>query len=149
MRLLLRADVDGLGHKGDVVEVADGYARNFLVPRGMAIVATEGAERQAEAMRRSRAVADAAARSAAESVATTLVPAVVTLTERAGAEGKLFGSVTTAEVADAVAAQFDIELDRRALHIEEPIREVGTHKVVARLHTDVQFEITVEVVAAD
>ena len=149
MRLLLRADVDGLGHKGDVVEVADGYARNFLVPRGMAIVATEGAERQAEAMRRSRSVADAAARSAAESVATTLVPAVVTLTERAGAEGKLFGSVTTAEVADAVAAQFDIELDRRALHIEEPIREVGTHKVVARLHTDVQFEITVEVVAAD
>ena len=149
MRLLLRADVDGLGHKGDVVEVADGYARNFLVPRGMAIVASEGAERQAEAMRRSRAVADAAARSAAESVATTLVPAVVTLTERAGAEGKLFGSVTTAEVADAVAAQFDIELDRRALHIEEPIREVGTHKVVARLHTDVQFEITVEVVAAD
>ena len=149
MRLLLRADVDGLGHKGDVVEVADGYARNFLVPRGMAIVATEGAERQAEAMRRSRSVADAAARSAAESVATTLVPAVVTLTERAGAEGKLFGSVTTAEVADAVAAQFEIELDRRALHIEEPIREVGTHKVVARLHTDVQFEITVEVVAAD
>lgn len=149
MRLLLRADVDGLGHKGDVVEVADGYARNFLVPRGMAIVASEGAERQAEAMRRSRAVADAAARSAAESVATTLVPAVVTLTERAGAEGKLFGSVTTTEVADAVAAQFDIELDRRALHIEEPIREVGTHKVVARLHTDVQFEITVEVVAAD
>ena len=149
MRLLLRADVDGLGHKGDVVEVADGYARNFLVPRGMAIVATEGAERQAEAMRRSRSVADAAARSAAESVATTLVPAVVTLTERAGAEGKLFGSVTTAEVADAVAAQFEIELDRRALHIEEPIREVGTHRVVARLHTDVQFEITIEVVAAD
>ena len=149
MRLLLRADVDGLGHKGDVVEVADGYARNFLVPRGMAIVATDGAERQAEAMRRSRAVADAAARAAAEAVATTLVPAVVTIAERAGAEGKLFGSVTTAEVSAAVAEQFTIELDRRDLHIDEPIRELGTHKVTARPHPDVQFEVTVEVVAAD
>ena len=149
MRLLLRADVDGLGHKGDVVEVADGYARNYLVPRAMAIVASDGAERQAEAMRRSREVADAAARAAAEGVATTLVAAVVTVPARAGAEGRLFGSVTTAEVADAVAAQFAIDLDRRALHIEEPIREVGTHRVVARLHTDVQFEITIEVVAAD
>jgi len=149
MRLLLRADVDGLGHKGDVVEVADGYARNFLVPRGMAIVATDGAERQAEAMRRSRAVADAAARAEAEAVATTLVPVVVTIAERAGAEGKLFGSVTTAEVSAAVAEQFTIELDRRDLHISEPIREVGTHKVLARPHPDVQFEITVEVVVAD
>lgn len=149
MRLLLRADVDGLGHKGDVVEVADGYARNFLVPRGMAIVASDGAERQAESMRRSRAVADAAARSVAESVATTLVPAVVTVPARAGAEGKLFGSVTTTEVADAVAAQFNLELDRRDLHIDEPIRELGTHKVTARLHTEVQFDITIEVVAAD
>lgn len=149
MRLLLRADVDGLGHKGDVVEVADGYARNFLVPRGMAIVASDGAERQAEAMRRSRAVADAAARAAAEAVATTLVPVVVTIAERAGAEGKLFGSVTTAEVSAAVAEQFSIELDRRDLHIDEPIREVGTHKVTARPHADVQFEVTVEVVAAD
>lgn len=149
MRLLLRADVDGLGHKGDVVEVADGYARNFLVPRGMAIVASDGAERQAESMRRSRAVADAAARSLAESVATTLVPAVVTVPARAGAEGKLFGSVTTTEVADAVAAQFNLELDRRDLHIDEPIRELGTHKVTARLHTEVQFDITIEVVAAD
>ena len=149
MRLLLRADVEGLGHKGDVVEVADGYGRNYLVPRGMAIVATDGAERQAEAMRRSRAVADAAARAAAEEMAVALVPVVVNLAARAGAEGKLFGSVTTAEVVEAVAAQFAIELDRRDLHIEEPIREVGTHRVVARPHTDVQFEITLEVTAAD
>ena len=149
MRLLLRADVEGLGHKGDVVEVADGSGRNYLVPRGMAIVATDGAERQAEAMRRSRAVADAAARAAAEEMAVALVPVVVNLAARAGAEGKLFGSVTTAEVVEAVAAQFAIELDRRDLHIEEPIREVGTHRVVARPHTDVQFEITLEVTAAD
>lgn len=149
MRLLLRADVEGLGLKGDVVEVADGYGRNFLVPRGMAIVATDGAERQAEAMRRSRAAADAVARSAAESVAQTLVPAVVTIAARAGAEGKLFGSITTTEVSEAVAEQFGLDLDRRHLHIDEPIRELGTHKVGARPHTDVQFEVTVEVVAAD
>lgn len=149
MRLLLRADVAGLGHKGDVVEVADGYARNFLVPRGMAIVASDGAERQAEAMRRSRAAADAVVRAEAEAMATTLVPVVVSVAARAGAEGKLFGSVTTAEVAEAVADQFGITLDRRDLHIDEPIREVGTHRVAARPHADVRFDVTIEVVPAD
>jgi large subunit ribosomal protein L9 len=145
---LLRSDVSGLGNKGDIVDVADGYARNFLVPRGLAIAATAGVERQAEAMRRSRQVRDTADRAAAEDVARVLVPAVVTIVERAGAEGKLFGSVTTTEVVEAVRDQFGIELDRKALHIDEPIREVGTHGVQARLHADVQFQITVEVSAA-
>ena len=148
MKLLLRSDVSGLGNKGDIVDVADGYARNFLVPRGLAIAATAGVERQAEAMRRSRQVRDTADRAAAEDVARVLVPAVVTIVERAGAEGKLFGSVTTTEVVEAVRDQFGIELDRKALHIDEPIREVGTHGVKARLHADVQFQITVEVSAA-
>jgi large subunit ribosomal protein L9 len=148
MKLLLRSDVSGLGNKGDIVDVADGYARNFLVPRGLAIAATAGVERQAEAMRRSRQVRDTADRAAAEDVARVLVPAVVTIVERAGAEGKLFGSVTTTEVVEAVRDQFGIELDRKALHIDEPIREVGTHGVQARLHADVQFQITVEVSAA-
>lgn len=148
MRLLLRTDVAGLGHKGDVVDVADGYGRNYLVPKGMAIVASAGTERQAEAMRRSRQIRDTADRAAAEDIARVLVPAVITVEARAGAEGKLFGSVTTAEVVDAVAAQQGIELDRRVLHIDEPIREVGSHAVQARLHADVQFQISVEVVAA-
>ena len=148
MKLLLRSDVSGLGNKGDIVDVADGYARNLLVPRGLAIAATAGVERQAEAMRRSRQVRDTADRAAAEDVARVLVPAVVTIVERAGAEGKLFGSVTTTEVVEAVRDQFGIELDRKALHIDEPIREVGTHGVQARLHADVQFQITVEVSAA-
>lgn len=148
MRLLLRTDVAGLGHKGDVVDVADGYGRNYLVPKGMAIVASAGTERQAEAMRRSRQIRDTADRAAAEDIARVLVPAVITIEARAGAEGKLFGSVTTAEVVDAVAAQQGIELDRRVLHIDEPIREVGSHAVQARLHADVQFQISVEVVAA-
>lgn len=149
MKLLLRSDVSGLGHKGDVVEVADGYGRNYLVPRGLAIVATAGAERQAEAMRRSRQVRDSADRAAAEDIARILVPAIVSVPARAGAEGKLFGSVTTAEVADAVMEQFNIDIDRRNLHVDEAIREVGTHSVQARLHTDVQFPITIEVVPAD
>jgi large subunit ribosomal protein L9 len=148
MRLLLRTDVAGLGLKGDVVDVADGYGRNYLVPKGMAIVATAGTERQAEAMRRSRQVRDTADRASAEEIARVLVPAVITIEARAGAEGKLFGSVTTAEVVDAVVAQQGIELDRRTLHIDEPIREVGSHAVQARLHSDVQFQISVEVVAA-
>ena len=148
MRLLLRSDVSGVGHKGDVVDVADGFARNYLVPRGLAIVASDGAERQAAAMRRSREVKDTAARAAAEDIAKVLVPAIVNVGARAGAEGKLFGSVTTTEVAEAVAAQFQITLDRRDLHLDEPIRELGTHGVAARLHPEVQFQITVEVVAA-
>jgi large subunit ribosomal protein L9 len=149
MKLLLRSDVAGLGLKGDVVEVADGYGRNYLVPRGMAILASAGVERQASAMRRSRKVRDTADRSAAEDIARVLVPAVITVSARAGAEGKLFGSVTTSEVADAVQEQLGIELDRRLLHVDEPIRELGSHGVQARLHTDVQFQISIEVVAAD
>lgn len=148
MRLLLRSDVDGLGKKGDLVDVTDGYARNFLVPRGLAIKATKGVEAQAAAMRRSRDLRDAADRSAAEEIAKVLVPQVITVSAKAGAEGRLFGSVTTADVVEAVQAQTGIELDRRHLHIDEPIKSTGTHTVQAKLHTDVEFAITVDVTAA-
>lgn len=147
MKLLLRADVDGVGKRGDIVEVADGYGRNFLVPKGLAIKATPGVEAQAAAMRRSRDLRDAADRGAAEEIAKTLVPAVITVQARAGSEGRLFGSVTTADVVAAVAEQTGIELDRKHLHLDEPIKSLGTHSVPARLHADVQFAITVEVVA--
>ena len=148
MRIVLRSDVDQVGKKGDIVEVADGFARNYLVPKGLAFKATGGVAAQAAAMRRSRDLRDANDRAAAEEVARTLVPKVVTITARAGAEGKLFGSVTTSDVADAVAAQTGIELDRRKLHLDEPIKVVGTHLVPAKLHSDVEFPITVEVVTA-
>lgn len=147
MRVLLRSDVDGVGKRGDLVEVADGYARNFLVPRELAIKATPGVERQAEAMRRSRDVRDAHERAGAEEIARTLVPQVITITARAGAEGKLFGSVTSADVAEAVAAQTGIELDRRDLVLDEPLKSLGTHAVPAKLHADVEFPINVEIVA--
>jgi len=148
VKLVLRTDVAQVGKKGDIVEVADGYGRNYLVPKGMAFPATAGVETQATSMRRSRDVRDASDRAAAQEVASSLVPKVVTITARAGAEGKLFGSVTTTEIADAVAAQTGVALDRRQLHLDEPIKTVGTHLVPAKLHAEVEFPITVEVVAS-
>lgn len=147
MRLLLRSDVDGLGKKGDLVDVTDGYARNFLVPRGLAMKASKGVESQATSMRRSRDLRDAADRSAAEEIAKVLVPKVISIGAKAGDEGRLFGSVTTADVVEAVQTQTGVELDRRTLHVDDPIKSTGTHAVRAKLHTDVEFAITVEVSA--
>jgi len=148
VKLVLRADVAQVGKKGDIIDVADGYGRNFLLPKGLAFLASAGVETQATAMRRNRDVRDATDRTAAQEIATKLVPQVVTITARAGAEGKLFGSVTTMEIADAVAAQTGIELDRRQLHLDEPIKALGTHLVPAKLHAEVEFPITVEVVTS-
>jgi large subunit ribosomal protein L9 len=148
MKVLLRSDVDGVGKRGDLVDVADGFARNFLVPKGFAMKATPGVQTQADAMRRSRDVRDAADRAAAEEIAKTLVPAVITLSSRASGEGKLFGSVTVHDVLEAVQSQTGIELDRKSLHLDEAIKTTGTHHVSAKLHSEVQFQITVEVAAS-
>ena len=148
MKVLLRSDVDGVGKKGDIVDVADGFGRNFLVPKGFAIKATKGGEDQAKAMRRSRDVRDAADRGAAEEIAKTLVPAVITIEAKASGEGKLFGSVTELDVIKAVEAQTGVALERRSIAMDEHIKTVGTHSVPAKLHSDVQFQITLEVVAS-
>lgn len=148
MKLVLRSDIAQVGKKGDIVDVADGYGRNYLVPKGLAFPASQGVEAQATAMRRSRDVRDASDRAAAQEVASTLVPKVVTISARAGAEGKLFGSVTVHEIVDAVATQTGVELDRRQVHLDEPIKTLGTHLVPAKLHAEVEFPITVEVVAS-
>ena len=146
MKLILRSDVDGLGKRGDIVDVADGYGRNFLLPRGLAFVATAGAVDQAAKMRRARDLRDAHDREAAQTVATTLVPTVITVSDKAGSEGRLFGSVTTADVVDAVKEQTGIELDRRQLE-SDAIKTLGQHTVTARLHADVAFPITIDVVS--
>ncbi|MGK2959100.1 MAG: 50S ribosomal protein L9 [Acidimicrobiales bacterium] len=148
MELILRSDVATLGKKGDVISVADGYARNYLMPKGLAMKAHKGALEQASAMRRARDVRDAADRQAAEELARQLVPKVINIKARAGAGGKLFGSVTTTDVAQAVLAQTGIELDRRKLYIDETIKEAGTYRVAARLHAEVEFPVTVEVSAS-
>jgi large subunit ribosomal protein L9 len=145
MRVVLRADVIDVGKKGDILDVADGFARNFLIPKGQAFKASGGVQVQAQSMRRSRDLKDAKDREAAETIARTLVPAVISINAKAGAEGKLFGSVTIPDVAAAVLAQTGVELDRRQLHIDEAIKSVGTHHVTVKLHSDVQFPVTVEV----
>lgn len=147
MKVLLRSDVEGVGKRGDLVDVADGFGRNFLIPKGFAIKATAGIESQAAAMRRSRDLRDAADRGAAEEIARVLVPAVIKINARSAAQGKLFGSVTAADVVSAVAEQTGIEIDRKKIHLDEPIKTVGTHSVPTKLHTEVEFAITVEVAA--
>ena len=147
MKVVLRTDVDRLGKRGDILDVADGYARNYLLPRGHAIAASEGVIAQAASMRRSRDLRDAKDREGAELVARTLVSKLVTISAKAGSEGKLFGSVTAAEIAEAVQIQAGVELDRRKLQLDEPIKTLGNHQVFVKLHSDVQFPLSVEVVA--
>lgn len=147
MQVILRTDVQDLGKRGDVLDVSDGYARNYLVPKGLAIQATSGAASQAASMRRARDLRDAQDRAAAEALATTLVPRVITVTARAGAEGRLFGSVTAADIAAAIEAQTNVQIDRRKLVLGEPIKSLGSHVVPAKLHAEVEFPVTVDVVA--
>ena len=148
MRVVLRSDLDKLGKRGDIVEVSDGYARNFLLPKGHAIAATRGVQAQANSMRRARDLKDAKDRESAETVARTLVPMVIRIPARAGSgdQAKLFGSITASDIAEAVAEQAKVTLDRRRLHLEEPIKTLGTHEVPVKLHSDVEFRVTVEVV---
>ncbi|MDA8047621.1 MAG: 50S ribosomal protein L9 [Actinomycetota bacterium] len=148
MRVVLRSDLDKVGKRGDIVEVADGYARNYLFPKGYAIAATAGVTAQATAMRRARDLKDARDREAAELVARKLVPMVIRIPARAGSgeQAKLFGSITSSDIADAVADQASITIDRRRLQLEEPIKSLGTHEVPVKLHSDVEFRVTVEVV---
>lgn len=149
MKLILRADLADLGKRGDLVEVADGYARNYLIPKHLAMPSTPGASAQADSMRRARDQRDAAAREQAEEMATKLVTAAITITAKAGASGKLFGSVTNADVADAIAEQTGYEVDRKVIHIEDQhLRSLGSHTVTLQPHADVSFPVNVEVVSA-
>jgi large subunit ribosomal protein L9 len=148
MRIVLRTDIDKVGKRGDIVDVADGYARNYLLPKGYAIMATNGVTAQASAMRKARDLKDAKDRESAEVVARTLVPMVIRIPARSGAGGRLFGSVTSADVVDAVAQQAKVTLDRRRLHLDEPIKSLGIHEVPVKLHADVEFRVTLEVVAS-
>jgi large subunit ribosomal protein L9 len=147
MRIVLREDVDQLGRKGDLVEVADGYARNYLVPKGLAMKATKGVIAQAESMRRSREVKETRDREAAQAIAAQLGSKALEVKARAGEGGKLFGSVTAADIAEAIQAQTGIEVDRRKVDLAEPIRELGDADVTVKLHSDVAVGVVVHVVA--
>jgi large subunit ribosomal protein L9 len=148
MKLILRSDQKGLGKRGDIIEVADGHARNHLLPHGLAMVATDGAVAQAGAMRRARDLRDAADRDSAQTIASKLVSRKITLTAKAGAEGRLYGSITASDVAAAVRDQAHIELDRKKLIMPDGIKTLGEYSVTAKLHSDVEFPFMIEVVKA-
>ena len=148
VKVILRDDVSGVGKRGDIVEVSPGYARNFLMPRKLALKATAASEKQAESMRSKRAVKDAKDREGAQEIATRLVAQVISVSARAGEGGKLFGSVTPVELVGAVLAQSGIDIDRHAVRIDEPIKSVGSHQVLIHLHPEVEFPLTVEVSAS-
>ncbi|CAB4611107.1 unannotated protein [freshwater metagenome] len=146
MNVILREDIAGVGRRGDIVTVADGHARNYLLPRGLALVATDGAINQANAMRRARDLREANDREAARTVAEALTARAFTVKAKSGNEGRLFGSVTTADIAAALAAQAGVTLDRKKI-VAQPIRTTGSHSALIRLHADVECNIKISVVA--
>jgi len=148
MKVILTKDVGDLGNKGEVVNVADGYARNYLVPRSLAVKATDGALRQAEAMRVAREEALIAARQEAEGYAQSLTGTRVVVAARAGDEGKLFGSIGDGDIAAAITKFTGITVDRKIVEIDAPIREIGLHEVMLRPHPEVEFAVTLDVIPA-
>jgi large subunit ribosomal protein L9 len=148
MKVLLRDDVAGIGHRGDIVEVADGYARNFLFPNRHAMKASPSMAGQASAMRRARDMKVAESETAARTQASVLAGRTITVSARAGSTGRLFGSVGAAEIAPALAAQTGVEVERSAIGLEEPIKAVGPVEVPIHLYGDISVTVTVEVTAA-
>jgi len=145
VQVLLRRDVKGIGRRGDIVTVSSGHARNYLIPNGLAVEATDGAVEQAATVQKSRAVREAADRESARAIATAFAETPLVITAKAGATGKLFGSVTAADIVEAVERQFHVVVERKHVSIEHPIREVGTHSVSVALFADVRGRLNVEV----
>jgi large subunit ribosomal protein L9 len=149
MKLILTQEVTGLGGPGDIVEVKDGYGRNFLVPRGLAMRWSKGGESQVAALQRGRDVRQVKDLGEAKAIAETLSGLSVKLSSRAGEGGRLFGSVTTADVVEAVTAAGGPKLDKRRVELPSAhIKTVGTHSVSVRLHPDVSASVAIEVVAS-
>jgi large subunit ribosomal protein L9 len=146
MKLILTQEVTGLGAPGDVVEVAGGYGRNYLVPRGLAMRWTRGAEKQVDLIKRARAARDIRGAEDARAAAGALAGLTVRLQTRAGGTGRLFGSVGPADIAEAVRAAGGPSLDKRRIEIRTPIKTIGSHQVTVRLHPEVTATLDVEVV---
>jgi large subunit ribosomal protein L9 len=148
MKLILTQEVTGLGAPGDVVEVAGGYGRNYLVPRGLAMRWTRGAEKQIDLIKRARSVREIRGLDDARDAASRLGSLTVRLETRAGGGGRLFGSVSPADIAAAVLAVGGPELDKRRIEIKNPIKTVGAHQVAIRLHPEVRVVLDIEVAAS-
>ncbi|WP_214411429.1 50S ribosomal protein L9 [Sphaerisporangium fuscum] len=148
MKLILTTEVSGLGAPGDIVEVKDGYGRNYLIPRGYAIRWTRGGEKQVDSIKKARDAREIRDLGTAKEVAGRLGALRVQLKTRAGESGRLFGSITTGDIAEAVKAAGGPALDRRRIEIGNPIKSVGSHRVSVRLHPEVAANLDVEVVGA-
>lgn len=149
MKIILQKPVDKLGVPGDVVDVADGYARNYLMPRGLAVKATKGGVKHVDSLKRAHSSRVNAAKVDAEQVAQRLIASPITVPAHAGEEGRLFGSVTPSDVAEAIEAQTGVRVDRHDVTMDEPIRSVGVHEVKVHLFAEVDPVISVEVTASD
>ena len=145
-KLILTQEVTGLGSSGDTVEVRGGYARNYLLPRGLAIQATRGAEKQVESLRRARAAREVRSLEEARAVVGRLSGLAVQVPARAGEGGRLFGRITTADVVNAVTAAGGPALDRRRVELPSSIKTTGQHTVTVRVHPEVASRLTIEVV---
>jgi large subunit ribosomal protein L9 len=148
MKVLFKKDVADVAKAGQVKDVADGYARNFLIPKGLAVAATSGALKQVAKLEAIAARHAADEDKAARDLKQRLEAQPIVIEAKAGSQGRLYGSVTTADVATAIQKQLGAAIDRRDLEIAEPVRHVGTHEVSARLHHGVTAKVTIEVRAA-
>ncbi|MGD0557841.1 MAG: 50S ribosomal protein L9 [Streptosporangiaceae bacterium] len=148
MKLILTHEVSGLGTPGDVVDVAAGYGRNYLIPRGFAMRWTRGAEKEIDLIKRARSVREIRSLDDAKSVAGQLGSLTVRLRRRAGQNGRLFGSVGPSDIADAVRAAGGPELDRRRIEVTDPIKTLGQHQVRVRLHPEVSATVDIDIQAA-
>src|SRR5215468_8029612 len=144
MEVILREDIDRLGHRGDVVKVAPGYARNFLLPKKLAVAATESNKKIVEQERQAHLRKEAKLKTEAEDLSKLLTGVSVTIAQKAGENDQLFGSVTSKDVADALAGK-NFTIDRRKVQLDDPIKQLGEFKVPVRLHKDVTAEVTVTV----
>jgi large subunit ribosomal protein L9 len=144
MEVILREDIEKLGSRGDMVKVASGYARNFLIPKRLAVAATESNKKIVEQERQAHLRREAKAQGEAEDLAKMMNGVTVTIRQKAGENDQLFGSVTVKDVADALAAQ-NYTIDRRKIQLDEAIKQLGEYKVPVRLHKNVTAEITVVV----
>ena len=148
MKVILNQEVRGVGSPGDVVEVAGGYGRNYLLPRNLARPATKGAIREAENIRARRQAREMATLEQAQTMASHLASVRVTIPAKAGPEGRLFGSITAQQVAEAIQNAARANIDRRRIHLDAPLKQTGVHRLSIRLHPEVEANVDVEIVPA-
>jgi len=148
MEVILRQDIDKVGSRGEIVKVADGYARNFLLPKRLAVRASEANKKIVEQERQAHLRREVKELAGAGDLGKMLEGVTVTIAQKAGDQDQLFGSVTAKDIAEALEKQ-NFTIDRRKIHLEEPIRQLGAHKVTLRLHREVSVEITVIVSRED